>query len=222
MAITDYIKQKKNNKFSINGILVTISGSTFMDISDIKQQIEIMNSRVPSFMLAGIKQILIDDYEFLNDKDLQAAYKNSNIYISSRVSNEYQLLSILVHEVAHSVEVKFSKLIYSDKTIEKEFLQKRKMLWQTLKQKGFNIDLNKCLKLDYDHEFDLFLYDTIGYPTLTVLTANIFHSPYAATSLREYFADAFEAFFMKDRIHMIKKISPVVYNKIISLLKLEK
>ena len=57
MAITDYIKQKKSNEFSINGILVTISGSTFMDISDIKQQIEIMNSRVPSFMLAGIKQI---------------------------------------------------------------------------------------------------------------------------------------------------------------------
>ena len=94
-------------------------------------------------------------------------------------------------------------------------------MWAVLKQKGFNIDLDKCLDTKYNQEFDFFLYKKIGYAVLSSLTASIFHSPYAATSLREYFADAFEAFFMNDNTYLLKKISPVLYTKISSLLNME-
>ena len=57
----------------------------------------------------------------------------------------------------------------------------------------------------------------IGYPVLSVLTASIFHSPYAATSLSEYFADGFEAFYMKEELGRLKSISPRLYKKIIGL-----
>ena len=201
---------------------MSISGPTTLDVADIRGQINRLSSLLPSFMLSGISEIIIDDHQFLNDKHMQAAYRDSKIYISSRIANKDSLLSNLVHEISHSIEVRFSELIYSDGLIEKEFLAKRKMLWQVLKQKGFNIDLSKCLSLEYDYEFDLFLYRHIGYQTLSMFTVNIFHSPYAATSKREYFADAFEAFFMNDRVHMIKKISPAVFDKISKLLKLEK
>ena len=79
----------------------------------------------------------------------------------------------------------------------------------------------KFLNTDFDLEFDEFLYKTVGYPTLRLVTTNLFYSPYGSTSLREYFANGFEAFFMKEDINLLKKISPILYGKIIELLKLE-
>jgi len=47
----------------------------------------------------------------------------------------------------------------------------------------------------------------------------LFVSPYAATSLREYFAIGFEEYHLKDRVYL-KKISPKLYFKIEELLEL--
>ena len=63
----------------------------------------------------------------------------------------------------------------------------------------------------------MMLYQEIGYPILSILTASIFHSPYAATSLSEYFADAFEAFYMREELDRLKGISPKLYEKIVKL-----
>ena len=41
----------------------------------------------------------------------------------------------------------------------------------------------------------------------------LFSTPYAVTSLREYFATGFEEFYIGDR-NYIKKISPNLYNKL--------
>jgi hypothetical protein len=42
----------------------------------------------------------------------------------------------------------------------------------------------------------------------------LFLSPYGATSLREYFSNAFEGYFLNDEKEYVKKISPAVYNKL--------
>ena len=52
------------------------------------------------------------------------------------------------------------------------------------------------MNVEYDEEFDMFLYEDIGYDKLATLMQGLFINPYAATSLREYFATGFTDFFM--------------------------
>ena len=47
----------------------------------------------------------------------------------------------------------------------------------------------------------------------------LFISPYAATSLREYFATGFTDFFMEPDHRLLKSISPILYKKIEKLYK---
>jgi hypothetical protein len=48
---------------------------------------------------------------------------------------------------------------------------------------------------------------------MRMATAGIFIRPYAAISLREYFATGFEAYYLGNKIHL-EKISPMLYDKI--------
>ena len=77
--------------------------------------------------------------------------------------------------------------------------------------KSFFIDL------DYNTEFDDFLLNQVGYDKLALLMQGVFISPYAATSLREYFATGFTDFFMNKSRDDLKSVSPVLYNKLRSL-----
>ena len=90
-----------------------------------------------------------------------------------------------------------------------------------LKDEGMDVSLEDFLETKYNQNFDEQLYLEIGYPTLRMFSRNIFYSPYACTSLREYFANGFEAFFMKEDIPLLKRVSPVLYNRIIDLMKIE-
>ena len=72
--------------------------------------------------------------------------------------------------------------------------------------------------MDYDKEFDDLLYKKIGYRKIENIAPTLFIRAYAATSLREYFATAFESYYLKGG-NSIKDICPQVYNKIITLEK---
>ena len=74
-------------------------------------------------------------------------------------------------------------------------------------------DMAKFLNPEYSDEYDIYLYQDIGYPLLANFSLGLFTSPYAITSLREYFASGFEEYFLKDRKYL-REISPVLYNKI--------
>ena len=102
--------------------------------------------------------------------------------------------------------------------IENEFIKKRKKMWELLRARDFNVDIKSFLNVSYDRAFDEMLYKNLGYPLLSVITTGLFYSPYASTSLREYFANGFEAFFMKEKVNELKKISPSLYEKMIFLL----
>ena len=69
---------------------------------------------------------------------------------------------------------------------------------------------------NFAENFDEFLYKEVGYDLLNRLVTGLFASPYAATSLREYFANGFEYFFCKDSQYL-QKISPKLYSKILNL-----
>ena len=66
---------------------------------------------------------------------------------------------------------------------------------------------------EYDDELDAYFSDVLGYPKMTVIAQGIFYSPYGATSLREYFANGFEAYFYHKDFYL-KKVSPVLFDKL--------
>ena len=71
---------------------------------------------------------------------------------------------------------------------------------------------------EYDPDFDMFLYQKIGYGKLTNVMTGIFVTPYAATSLREYYATGFSEFYLHPETRdFLQKISPQLYKKIILL-----
>jgi len=66
---------------------------------------------------------------------------------------------------------------------------------------------------DMVDEFDEFLFNHLGYDSLSSLTPGLFLSPYSVTSLREYFANGFEEYINGDS-NYLKEISPVLFNKL--------
>jgi len=60
---------------------------------------------------------------------------------------------------------------------------------------------------------DTLFYKKIGYDTLSYFTEPIFVSPYSATSLREYFSEGFENYYMGEQ-QLVMDLSPELYNKI--------
>jgi len=83
---------------------------------------------------------------------------------------------------------------------------------------GYKIPESIFSNVEYDEEFDMLLYKEIGYDTLASLMQGLFISPYAATSLREYFATGFTEFYLNPHNHnFIKKVSPELYKKLIGL-----
>lgn len=219
MTIKNYIKNKKTKHFTINNIEVFVKDEVENDSISVKNVMLSLSDRIPKHLMRNVEAVYVGQFKFLKDREMQAAYENSSIFVTNEQEEESDMVDDMIHEVAHSVEELYREYLYSDKKLQKEFTSKRKTMWQVLKSKGYSVELSSFLELDYNLEFDNLLYQEIGYPVLSMLTMNIFHSPYAATSLSEYFADGFEAFYMNDEISRLKNVSPNLYYKITGLLE---
>ena len=216
MSIKNYIKSKKHSNFFVSGIEILINDLPPKNI-DVKKTVEILIKIIPSKLLRNIKRILVGQHEELRRREIQAFYKDSSIYITNQQESTEDMLDDLVHEVAHSLEDKYVTALYDGNEMKREFLSKRKRLWRIISKNRINLSLEDYLQADYNPRFDEFLYKEVGYNLLSSLTAGLFYSPYAATSLEEYFANGFEAFYLRRDLPRLKSISPVLYNKILQL-----
>ena len=166
---------------------------------------------------SGVEMIMIGQFQDLTDRQIQSVWKpdEAAIYVTNEQDSNEDMIDDLVHEFAHAVEDRFGFELYSDDLIEKEFLQKRRHLHDILSAHEFDITLKPFINLVYDAEFDNFLHKEVGYEKLAFLTTGLFTSPYAATSIREYFASGFEEYFLPfgDRA-TLQQISPALYQKI--------
>ena len=189
---------------------------------DIDAVLEDVEERIPSFMLSNIESIYIGDFDSLKDREMNAVYADGAIYIASaELFDDEDLVDDIIHEIAHSLEETYAIDVYGDGQLEREFIMKRLQLFDALRNEDIPfLPRDYFLKTEYSSEFDKFLYKMVGYPLLTSLTMNIFASPYGITSLREYFANAFEKYFMGSA-QEIKNISPQAYKKIKELLRQE-
>ena len=97
---------------------------------------------------------------------------------------------------------------------------KRQRLFYLLKAEGFDVAPKDFMETEYSKEFDMYLFQEVGYPLLTQLTMGLFLTPYGVTSLPEYFAESFEYYFLKDREY-VKTLSPACYKKIEQLREVE-
>tara|TARA_R110000824_G_scaffold1178_2_gene6330 strand:+ start:7160 stop:7855 length:696 start_codon:yes stop_codon:yes gene_type:complete len=172
---------------------------------------------VPSTMVNNIDTIYIGRFERLfNDANhLNALYKDGAIYVSNTQDNEKDMIDDIVHELAHSLEKENYDHLFADDAVEREFLAKRKYLYHLLPKKD-RANMIYFLNPDYDSKFDNYLYKDIGYVTLRNMSSELFYSPYAVTSLKEYWANGFENYVLGDR-KKLKEISPVLYTKINTL-----
>lgn len=210
-----YLKSKnrieETNFLTVSGISVVIKDPVDFKLNteDLKDTINGM----PSHFLNDIDYIIFGKFDFLKKNGYNAAYNDGAIYVNSVQENNTNVYDDIVHEIGHSVEERNKDFIYSDMTIEKEFLKKRKMLQKEFQISGIDIPDSKMLNPDHDYELDRYFSDVIGYPKMTVISQGIFYSPYGATSLREYFANGFEAYFY-NRDFYLKKVSPALYNKL--------
>ena len=139
--------------------------------------------------------------------------KDGALYVTNDQDSENDMIDDLIHEIAHAIEEKYGNLIYSDGKIEREFLNKRQSLWELLEREGYDPPQKKFYNTEYDKYFDHYLYNIVGYPLLENLIVGLFYSPYAITSINEYFANGFENYFLRDKAYL-KNISPALYNKI--------
>jgi hypothetical protein len=169
---------------------------------------------LPREFVRNVEALYIGRFDHLDDRDVNAAYKDGVIYLTNVQDDEEDIVDDIVHELAHVVEEMYGMKLYTDGRIEGEFLGKRKRLFDLLKAAGYDVSIEAFANPEYSRAFDEFLYKEIGYPALMSISAGLFISPYAITSVNEYFANGFEAYFLKnDKKHLIN-LSPQLYYKI--------
>jgi len=215
----DYIKQatkqtqsahKERQFFGSIPVFIKDPLPEDINIDNVLSKIE---NTLPREFVKNVDTIYVGDFETFSKKRTNAAYENGAIYVSSAQDDEKDMVDDIIHETAHALEERFWQEIYSDNLIEQEFLGKRERLFHIFEEEGLSVPKQLFFSSEYSSAFDRVLHEFIGYDLLSSLTMGLFISPYATTSLSEYFANAYEHYFLGEGKY-VKKISPQAYKKI--------
>jgi hypothetical protein len=210
--------QANAREYLLFGRIYVYINSPVMPEIDIRSIIGHIEDIMPPHMMEEIDEIFIGMFDENDDRELEAHYESGALFISNMLATETDYLENIVHETAHSLESKYGLNIYGDRKIEEEFLGKRRRLFHILKQEGYEVEKVNFEEVEYSKEFDNFLYQEIGYDVLNSLVVGLFVSPYGATSLREYFANGFEEYFLGDRSYLMNT-SAQLYRKILEIVE---
>tara|TARA_B100000963_G_scaffold361811_1_gene399885 strand:+ start:1502 stop:2173 length:672 start_codon:yes stop_codon:yes gene_type:complete len=175
---------------------------------------------IPSHLLSGVDIIYVGEFDVFKEKKVNAVFQDGAIYVSNEQDSNQDMIDDIIHELAHSVEEKFTQYIYDENDLKNEFLGKRKRLYDILNSYDYDPSIKIKTTYHYDEEIDMYFYQKVGYEAMWNLINGLFASPYSTTSLREYFAVGFEYYFMGEKT-TIKKLSPILYSKLENLEYLE-
>ena len=219
--LEESVKRSKKLKdhYMLRGIDIYVKDQLPQDI-DVDFVIKYVAKRLPDHVLSNIDIIYIGHFQDLIDRDINALWQNGAIYITNDQDNEMDMIDDLIHEIAHSNEKQFERIIYEDGKLEKEFLYRRKKIAQILVEKGYGVPTGFIYDISYNKDIDDFLYEKVTYDVLWQIIPGIFPSPYAVTSIREYWAKGFEQFYMGNGADL-KETSPVLFSKLMQLNDLE-
>jgi hypothetical protein len=215
--LQDYIKSshsrsinKQKQTYLYDNVYVKDPLPEDFDLDYVLQKVAVL---IPDYLMNNIDSIYVGQFEEFEDRKINALYKDGALYVTNLQDDEDDMIDDIIHEVAHSIEEFAGNDIYGDGRVENEFLGKRQRLFYFLRKEGYDVHLKDFLESNYSEEFDMFLYQDVGYALLTTLTMGLFVSPYAATSLREYFATGFDKYYLEDGRYL-KNISPILFEKI--------
>jgi|TARA_R110000824_G_scaffold31153_7_gene101722 hypothetical protein len=186
------------------------------DTIDLASIFKTLENNFPSHYFNSLKGIKIGHTQEFDDRDVNAVYRSGTFHITNRQDNTKDLMDDIVHEFAHHMETLFPELIYSDEALIREFRRKRHELRFELQSEGYWVDEYDFDNLKFNEKYDVFLYKRVGPNMLRSITTGLFIRPYAAVSLREYFATGFEAYYLGKQ-DTLEKISPMLYDKITEL-----
>ena len=165
-----------------------------------------------------IDVVYIGDFSFFKERNINAFFLDSALYITNHQEDDNDMIDDIVHEIGHAVEDRYKDFLYGDENIKNEYYAKLKKLKNYLSFDGYDIRGINFFNEDYNENFDNFLLNDVGYDKLSGYINNLFLAPYSITTLREYFSRGFEEFFLGNRLDL-KNISPYVYEKLLFLLE---
>jgi len=222
--IRNFIKESAQRSRKSLGEYPFGSGYAFVkdplpDNVNIESVLDTISRLIPAHLMFAVDTILIGDFEELKSKNINAMLKDGAIYVSNDQDDEEDMVDDIIHEIAHSVEEENAYFLYAqDQNLVIEFTNKRKTFQRLLTDIGVDVSGYDFGEIEYDLEFDQFLFREVGYEALESLVNGLFPNAYSPTSIREYFASGFEEYFLGDR-NYLKKVSPVLYRKIKEILK---
>ncbi len=212
------IQNQTTDFYTSRGLHVYFKDSLQNDSIDFDSVISKVESLLPSHLTSEVEMLVVGQFDEFEENDFNAFYDSGAIYVSNIQDDVDDMVDDIVHEYAHSLEEPYGMQLYSDNKIKNEFLNKRRYLHNLLWKMDIKAPKSFFVDVDYNKEFDEFLYKKIGYDKLNEICRGLFISPYAATSLREYYATGFTDFFMyRDGHEYLKNISPELYKKIFEL-----
>jgi len=230
MMLRDYIQQnqrqlleQQTDFYTPTGIHVFFKDQIENEEIDSEAVVANIESLIPHHLLSEVEMIIVGWFDEFEERGLNAFYDGGTLYVSNIQDDEADMTDDVIHEISHSLEEPHGYFLYGDKKIEEEFLRKRKYLHDVLWKMGYKAPITVFKDPEYNEEFDMFLYKKIGYDKLAGVMKGIFITPYAATSLREYFATGFTEFYLHPDAHsFLQKVSPELYKKLITLHNPEK
>ena len=212
IIIDSYNKVLRERKeFYLNGAMFQVINPITNSVN-LESVITFLKKKIPNEILDLIDVYYIGNFDFLNQRETNAAYMDSAIYLSNDQDNEEDLLDDIIHELGHALIEKEKINIFGDGLIKQEFLAKRNTLKRILRTKGYDIP-KSFNKTSFSQDVDDFLYKEVGYETLWKIINGLFISPYSATSLEEYFCKGMEEYFL-GKPSLLKSISPQLFKKL--------
>jgi len=210
-------QQAKYHNFSSIEVFID---APLPDTIDLNNVFLFINERVPPYILELVESVRIGKYQKLEDRHINAMYSDGTIYLTNDQASDDDIVDDIIHELAHAVEEHYGSELYLNGHIEQEFLGKRKKLERLLRYMDYDTHLYDFENPQYRKKFDFFLLKDVGYDIIESLTIGLFINPYAATSLREYFATGFEDYYLNNGDY-IREASPQLYKVLEELNNME-
>ena len=130
---------------------------------------EYVAARVPSKLLESVDVIYVGNFPEFEERDINAYYDNGAIFVTNQQDNDRDMIDDIVHEIAHGVEERYNDFVYSDGSVEREFMKKRETLYNLLNTYKLNPPKLLLVEPSYNQEIDNYLYEEVGYDVLNDL-----------------------------------------------------
>lgn len=226
--LENYIKYKNDNS-KMGNIYQIFDNLCLNIVHSIPKHIDIrfitnfIKNHVPQNFFNNVDGIYVVQLKEFDERSINAIFKDNTIYVTPNQSNEEDMIDDIVHELAHAIEKQYDNFLFSDMTIEREFLNKRRTFYHRLPKDSLTSDKSfyqSFMEPQFSNEMDMYFYKDLGYENVEKIGGDLFCSPYAITALREYWANCFEIYVLGDK-EVVRKKCPTVFHKIENLMKME-